>query len=277
MKSLTQKDRAFIQQLCRGLLSEDRMRKFGPHDPSWGASLVSGESLVETFYYQGGDSKDAVARLVEKCAAQVQASEYTLYLSLEPSAIYGKLPPVTESIRKLGVKRIVIGALSPLPKQRGEGIRVLESFAPEVLVMDGEEALLSQEVLVDFEKWLRTGLPSLVAYGSCRKKGEGWEFVLDKDCPFSSPPGNLVEPLLKSWALENEILRAAVKDVAQIPKLLQEHLIDRVYLHKENWKEEDFQLLTQASFVIAGSNVYIDGLRLSRAHPDFLEANLRLC
>lgn len=256
------------------------MEKFGPLDPSWGALLVKNDELLSAVYYESGENKDAVARLAEKYSKNVTSEvgpAYCLYLSLEPTSIYGRLPPVTESVRKLGVKRVVIGALSPLPKQRGEGIKILESFVPEVLVMDGEEALFAQELLVDFEKWLHTGLPSLVAFGSCRKIDSAWEIVLDKDSPLSSPPSDLAEAKFKKWALEKQILRAAVKDLAQIPSLLKEQLLDRIYLHKGDWSEHDFQALAQAEFQMAGQKVCIDQLHLSRTHPDFLEAKLRLC
>jgi hypothetical protein len=98
--------------------------------------------------YAPGDAQDAIAPLLG-----LQGE--TLYLTLEPKAGFDRLPPVTETIRRLGVKRVVLGMLDPSHRYRGEGKQTLERLGVEVVVADGEEARLAQQILDDYTKWLR--------------------------------------------------------------------------------------------------------------------------
>ncbi|MGZ3713178.1 MAG: hypothetical protein ACXVBE_15545, partial [Bdellovibrionota bacterium] len=130
-------------------------------EPSWTALLADGEVEIASAVYSGGDKEDAVQRLVGRSAAAPEA--LTLYLTLEPKAGFDRLPPVTESIRRLGVKRVVIGTLDPAQKLRGEGTTTLERMGVEVVFADGEEARRAQTLLDDYSKWLHKGVAALRA------------------------------------------------------------------------------------------------------------------
>jgi hypothetical protein len=64
-------------------------------------------------------------------------------------------------VRRLGVKRVVIGTLDPAQRFQREGSRTLERMGIEVILADGEEARRCQNLLEDYSKWLQKGLAVL--------------------------------------------------------------------------------------------------------------------
>jgi pyrimidine deaminase RibD-like protein len=128
-------------------------------EPSWVALLAVGTKEIASAIFVGGDNQDAVQALI----AGGDPENSTLYLTLEPKAGFERLPPVTESIRHLGIKRVVIGTLDPSQKFRGEGAATLERMGVEVVLADGEEARRAQTLLDDYSKWLHKGVAALRA------------------------------------------------------------------------------------------------------------------
>lgn len=126
-------------------------------EPVWAAVLAVGESEIASAAYRPGDSQDAVMPLLGKAE-----EGSTLFLTLEPKAGFDRLPPATESVRRLGVKRVVVGTLDPSHRYRGEGQRTLERMGIEVVIADGEEGRIAQQLVDDYSKWLR-GLAVLSA------------------------------------------------------------------------------------------------------------------
>ncbi|MGE3262610.1 MAG: hypothetical protein AB7K68_12585 [Bacteriovoracia bacterium] len=162
MGTFTDQDRVLLAQACRALEGARRPpeRLTDQVEASWCALLAEGARSIGVEVFSGGDREDAVSRLVEKAG---EAKEPTLYLTLEPKATFARLPPVTESIRRLGVKRVVIGCLDPAQKLRGEGTTTLERMGVEVVLADGEEARLAQTLLDPYSKWLHKGVATLEA------------------------------------------------------------------------------------------------------------------
>lgn len=148
--SVTDLDRQHLVRACELARSVRKPpKKLGLRvEPVWAALLASGEKVLGSAAYAPGSAQDAIAPLLG-----LQGS--TLYLTLEPKAGFDRLPPVTETIRRLGVKRVVLGMLDPAGRFRGEGKQTLERLGVEVVVADGEEARLAQQILDDYTKWLR--------------------------------------------------------------------------------------------------------------------------
>lgn len=176
---MNQQDRNHLRALCD--FAEKNRRPpsrlgFGV-EPSWAALLAKGDEVLGMEAFHGGDAEDAVSLLAKKFSAE----GCTLYLTLEPKAGFYRMPPVTESVRRLGVKRAVLGSLSPSPKERGEGAGTLRRMGLEVVLADGEEALLAQQLLEDFEKWQRKGIAVLRARVKLQKDPAGvFELKLDE-------------------------------------------------------------------------------------------------
>ncbi len=128
-----------------------------PIEPTWSALLAKGEEVVASGLQLPGDPQDAVKAL----PVSGDMSDHTLYLTIEPSSTYQRIAPVTESIRALGVKRVVVGAENPVQRFRGKGIAVLRQFGIEVILADGEDGRLCQMLYEDFSKSMNRSLPTL--------------------------------------------------------------------------------------------------------------------
>lgn len=164
MGTFNEQDRILMARACALVENAKRPpeRLTDRVEPIWAALLASGQEEVASAVFVGGDREDGVARLLGKVSTD-DASGLTLYLTLEPSALFGRLPPVTESIRHLGVKRVVIGTLDPSLKHRAEGTSTLERMGIEVVLADGEEARRAQTLLDDYSKYLQRGVAALRA------------------------------------------------------------------------------------------------------------------
>ena len=125
-------------------------------EPTWAALIAHGEREENSAIFQPGDNRDAIQKLVI-----TDPEHATLYLSLEPSASYLRLAPVTENIRASGIKRVVIGAEDPSARNRGKGIQSLQKYGIEVLLANGEEARNCQLLYEDYAKVSNKNLPML--------------------------------------------------------------------------------------------------------------------
>jgi pyrimidine deaminase RibD-like protein len=155
MLRLTEIDRKFLRQACElATLARRPPKKLGMKvEPTWSAVLAKGETQLKVATYTPGDIQDAVRSF----GSVAEAADCTLYLSLEPKAGFDRLPPVTESIRLLGVKRVVLGTLDPFLRYQGEGRSTLERLGLEVIMADGEEARFAQQVVEDYGHWHQRG------------------------------------------------------------------------------------------------------------------------
>ena len=63
----------------------------------------------------------------------IDVSQGTIFVSLEPCSHYGKTPPCADLIIKKGIKKVVIGCVDPNPKVDGGGIKKLKDAGIEVV------------------------------------------------------------------------------------------------------------------------------------------------
>lgn len=164
MSLFAESDRPLLLAACR-LACEARRPplQLGQRpEPVWAALAAMDGREIASAAFSAGDSEDAVRKLLPLLAGGACPGA-TLYLTLEPKAGFGRLPPVTESVRRLGVKRVVIGTLDPAQRYRGEGKKTLERMGVEVALADGEEARQCQHLLEDYAKWLQKGVAVLQA------------------------------------------------------------------------------------------------------------------
>ncbi|RZA08686.1 MAG: hypothetical protein EOP11_04125 [Proteobacteria bacterium] len=164
MVELSDLDRSLLRALAAKARGERRapVRLGLKAEPFWGALLAAGNRELASSFFQPGDSEDAIKKMFAK-VPEGTAEFFTLYLTLEPRAGFERLPPVTESVRRLGVKRVVLGSLDPAHRFRGEGKAALEGHGIEVSIADGEEARECQSIVDDYAKSMVRGVAQLSA------------------------------------------------------------------------------------------------------------------
>ena len=129
-------------------------------NPAVGAVLVLKDKIVA----RGHHRRAGLPHAEVECLAGVDgkiASHATLYVTLEPCSTVGRTGPCTDAIIKAGVRKLVVGAIDPNPKHAGRGVKQLHKAGIEVRsgVLADECAQLSE----GYNKWIRTGLPFVIA------------------------------------------------------------------------------------------------------------------
>jgi len=72
-----------------------------------------------------------------------------IYVTLEPCNHFGKTPPCSQLISKLGFKKVIIGTLDTNKKASG-GVEFLEKQGLQVEILD---SLMCKEILEPFTSW----------------------------------------------------------------------------------------------------------------------------
>jgi pyrimidine deaminase RibD-like protein len=176
VSTLSLQDRAHLRELCSFVQEERRppLNLGSRPEASWGALLARGSVELGKAIFSPGSEEDAVRALLRILGpAGSNGGDLCLFVSLEPRAVFDRLPPVTESVRRMGVKRIVIGALDPSPRHRGEGWKTLEKNGFDLVLADGEEARECQYLLEDYSKWQQKGIAILSAWAGFERASDG--------------------------------------------------------------------------------------------------------
>lgn len=125
----------------RRALELARMGELGAHpNPMVGAVIVApdGRIIGEGYHEHCGQGHAEVNAV--RAAGNVDLSDTTLYVTLEPCSHYGKTPPCSLLIIEKGIPRVVVGTVDPFAKVHGRGIAMLREAGVEVEVLDGEIA-----------------------------------------------------------------------------------------------------------------------------------------
>ncbi|MSO44975.1 MAG: bifunctional diaminohydroxyphosphoribosylaminopyrimidine deaminase/5-amino-6-(5-phosphoribosylamino)uracil reductase RibD [Thermoleophilia bacterium] len=128
-------------------------------NPCVGAVIARDGVIVGEGWHAGPGQAHAEPAAI--AAAGGAASSATLVCTLEPCSHTGRTGPCTEAIIAAGVARVVIGALDPLERTRGEGARILAEAGIEVVVADGEDAARARAVASPFLTWAVLGRPEV--------------------------------------------------------------------------------------------------------------------
>ena len=147
------------ETFLRGLLAElgqgaRRFRFEVAPNPCVGAAVLAGDSVVARGWHEvwGGPHAEVRALDVAEAAGVPSLELDTLVVTLEPCSSRGKTPPCTERILGSGIKRVVVGALDPDPRHRGEGLRLLREAGLEVVLFADASPI---EVLAPhFARWV---------------------------------------------------------------------------------------------------------------------------
>jgi diaminohydroxyphosphoribosylaminopyrimidine deaminase/5-amino-6-(5-phosphoribosylamino)uracil reductase len=148
--SVSTEDRETWMRLA---IDEARKGRTSPN-PKVGAVLVRDGAPIATGYHRKAGAPHAEVDAIGNASGPLD--DATLYVTLEPCNHRGRTGPCTEAILNAGISKVVIGCADPAPHVPG-AIARLESAGVEVEVgvLEAECA----ELIVDFTKHIRTGLP----------------------------------------------------------------------------------------------------------------------
>ena len=128
-------------------------------NPPVGAVIVKDGLIVgEGFTLPPGEGH---AEAVALRQAGERAKGATLYTTLEPCCIYGRVPPCTQVIIPADIKEVHIATRDPNPRINNKGLKELEEAGIRVLLGEHQEEAL--QLYEAFAKYILTGIPFVVA------------------------------------------------------------------------------------------------------------------
>ncbi len=143
--------RAFALHMRHAAALAQKGRALVYPNPCVGAVLVrDGHIVAEGWHKVCGGPHAEVECLNDAKAKNIDPSQCTLVVTLEPCNHHGKTPPCTAAILEAGIKHVVIGLRDPNPIAAG-GVEHLR--AQGVQVDEGVEVDLCRDVLADFLCW----------------------------------------------------------------------------------------------------------------------------
>lgn len=128
-------------------------------NPMVGAVVVAGTRVVGRGYHVRPGTPHAEALAIEEAGAAARGA--TLYVTLEPCAHWGRMPPCADAIIRAGVRRVVAAMEDPDRQVRGRGLRQLAEAGVETSVGIGED--LARRLNEAYVKHRTTGLPFVTA------------------------------------------------------------------------------------------------------------------
>ena len=107
-------------------------------NPLVGAVLVHDDKIIGEGWHKHYGEAHAEVNAIHQAAqsGQMDLSQSTLYVSLEPCVHFGKTPPCTDLIIKNKIPKVVIGCRDPFKEVDGKGMEKLKVAGVEVELAD---------------------------------------------------------------------------------------------------------------------------------------------
>ena len=123
-------------------------------NPLVGCIIVCEEKVVASGYHQKYGGPHAEVNAINNLSKNVNPSDCTIYVTLEPCSHHGKTPPCADLIINKGFKKVVIACKDPNPLVSGNGIAKLKKAGIEVTegVLEPEARNLNKRFFTFFEK-----------------------------------------------------------------------------------------------------------------------------
>jgi len=129
-------------------------------NPAVGAVLVVRNRIVARGHHRRAGAPHAEVECLSRFGRPLPKTA-TLYVTLEPCSTTGRTGPCTSALIEAGLERLAVGTIDPNPNHGGRGIDLLRKAGIDVLVgvLADECARLNET----YNKWVRTGLPFVIA------------------------------------------------------------------------------------------------------------------
>ena len=141
------------------LACDEALKAFGQTSPNpiVGAIAVkNGELLSSGYHHKAGEAHAEVDCLTD----EIDFTDATLYVTLEPCSTFGRTPPCTEKIIEKNIKRVVIGTLDPNPEHAGKAVKILKEHQISVTTSVAAERCWSLNL--GFFKWISQKKPYVI-------------------------------------------------------------------------------------------------------------------
>jgi diaminohydroxyphosphoribosylaminopyrimidine deaminase / 5-amino-6-(5-phosphoribosylamino)uracil reductase len=128
-------------------------------NPTVGAVIVKGGRVVSSGWHRGAGRPHAEIEAIR--AWKKPTTGATIYITLEPCSTHGRTPPCTDAIVAGKFQRVVYGATDPNPSHAGRARLILQQA--NIRVTDSVLARECSDLNVDWNKWIVTGMPYVIA------------------------------------------------------------------------------------------------------------------
>lgn len=139
---------------------------FTEPNPLVGAVVVKDNRIISTGYH----ARYGTAHAEQMALKDVDATDSTLYVTLEPCHHFGKTPPCAELVIEKKVKRVVAAIQDPNPKVNGKGILRLKENGIEVEVGVLEE--MAKKINRHYLKYISSNVPYVALHGGVSIDGK---------------------------------------------------------------------------------------------------------
>lgn len=101
-------------------------------NPMVGCVIVKNDQIIAQAYHQRAG--EAHAEILALAQTGSEATDASVYVTLEPCCHQGKTPPCTLALIQAGIKKVYIACMDPNPLVAGKGIKALSAAGIEVKV-----------------------------------------------------------------------------------------------------------------------------------------------
>jgi diaminohydroxyphosphoribosylaminopyrimidine deaminase / 5-amino-6-(5-phosphoribosylamino)uracil reductase len=144
-------DRVYLARACE--LAARGIGNTAPNPPVGAVVVRDGRTAGEGFHHRAGEEHAETLAILQAGEAAAGA---TLYVTLEPCAVPGRVPACAPRVRDAGIARVVIGTIDPNPTNSGLGVTMLREAGVEVIVANDPVA---RDLVRLFAGSLRTDRP----------------------------------------------------------------------------------------------------------------------
>jgi diaminohydroxyphosphoribosylaminopyrimidine deaminase/5-amino-6-(5-phosphoribosylamino)uracil reductase len=112
-------------------------------NPMVGSVIVCNNQIIGEGYHHKCGQAHAEVNAIASVKDKSLLKQSTLYVSLEPCSHFGKTPPCSDLIIKMGIPKVIVSTIDPNPQVSGKGIEKLRLAGIEVITdilsSEGEE------------------------------------------------------------------------------------------------------------------------------------------